>query len=470
MFWYTIAMSQPMQSGTIQAATNQRSRMVVLGLDGLPHSLARTLAKTGKLPNLARLALDTDSRAIRAELPDLSPVNWTSFYTASGPEEHGVFGFTRISPATYEMALADFNQVAVPTIFDLLGEAGFASRVLNLPNTYPARPVKGTMLVAGFVAPDLKGAVHPPFLTARLNAAGYQIEADTTRGAAEPEYLFSQIRAMLRSRRQALEIMWPDLGWDVFTCVLTETDRLFHFFFDAVTDTTHPLHTSCMELLTEWDVLLGYILDLYDRLPHPKRLMALADHGFTRLQTEVDINAWLRHNGYLHTASTAMQTELDATGVLPEARAFALDPGRIYLHTAQRFSRGRLNEAQAADTAHAIRSGLMALRYEGKPVIRAVHTADDLYNGPMRPYAPDLICEAHSGFDLKAKFDRDQIFGFFGRSGSHTADDAFFYDSQGAAPRTLRETGQLVLKHFGIAPHNDNSLVSQRGTGIIHTA
>ncbi len=437
--------------------------MVILGLDGLPLSVARLLASSGRMPHLARLVNSGFCTAMRAELPELSPVNWTSFYTGCGPEEHGVFGFSRINPRTYALALADFTQVTIPTIYDRLGEAGFASRIINLPNTYPVRPLKGTMLVAGFVAPELSRAVYPPFLAARLQAQSYLLEADTTRGNSDSEYLLAQLRATLQSRLQALHVMWPDLAWDVFTLILTETDRLFHFLFDAVVRSEHALHAACMEFLQHWDAMLGNVLALYDALPEPKRLMVLADHGFTELRTEVDINAWLRRECYLYTAAPAgMQTELDTTGILSETRAFALDPGRIYLHTAERFARGRLSPQQAVEEARILRRGLLELTYNGEPVIKAVHTADELYGGSMRPYAPDLVCEPYPGFDLKAKLDRVDIFGHFGRTGTHTVDDAFFYDSQGCRPNSLRDTGQIVLRYFGIVPCGSTSFTDLR--------
>ncbi|MDR2696228.1 MAG: alkaline phosphatase family protein, partial [Deltaproteobacteria bacterium] len=127
--------------------------LMVLGLDGLPLDLAHRLALDGTCPHLARLL--PDARTILAELPELSPVNWTSFFTARGPEDHGVFGFTRINARTYEMSITDFSQVRLPTLWDRLGEAGFGSRVVNLPNTWPARPLKG-MMVSGFVAREAR--------------------------------------------------------------------------------------------------------------------------------------------------------------------------------------------------------------------------------------------------------------------------------------------------------------------------
>ncbi|MDR3043818.1 MAG: alkaline phosphatase family protein [Desulfovibrio sp.] len=512
--------------------TDTRPRLVVLGLDGLPFSLARHLCAQGRTPNLARIAASPNASALAAELPDLSPVNWTSFYTASGPEAHGVYGFTRFNVTTRQLSLADFSQVTAPTIFDRLGEHGLTSRVINLPNTYPARPISG-MLVSGFVAHDLARAVHPPFLLGPLTGAGYRLEADTARGGSDPAHLLTELRATLASRRAALRLLWPDLAWNLFVLVLTETDRLFHFLWDAVTDEGHPRHPACMEFLAEWDALVGEVLDLAKALSardgRPVRLVALADHGFGPVRAEVDLNAWLRGQGLLRQVTPGgveQCHELDATTLHPDSAAFALDPGRIYLRTRRRFPDGTLDDAAGWRLAERLRRELMELTFDGAPVFRAVLTADEAYGPevpgqgalgqaapeqggscqtrsgltgpelgvagpiisgtggrlllsgtqasapaagpvvppapedgpPLRWAAPDLVCVPAYGFDLKAKWNRGQVFGLpeqYGRTGTHTPDDAFWYDSQAGqpgivAPVSVRDVGALVLRHFGL--------------------
>lgn len=425
----------------------ERHRLAVLGLDGLPLTLARRLCERGVTPNLARIALADGTRPLTAELPELSPVNWTSFFTAAGPEEHGVFGFSRIDPATYATAVADSTAVAAPTIFQRLGEHGLTSKVVNLPTTYPAQPLRG-MLVAGFVAPELGCAVYPPFLAAPLARAGYRLEADTARGKDDHGFLLDDLTDMLRARRAALDLLWPDLAWDLFVFVLTETDRLFHFLMDAVLDEAHPLHAACMDFFRRWDALVGAFLDRWDALPGPKRLIVLADHGFTRLTTEVDVNALLAAHGLTRLVPRG---ENDATAVCSDAAAFALDPGRVYLHTRERFAAGGVTPVQVPALTERIRQALLELTFEGRPVIRAVHHRDALYPGPLHTAAPDLVAEPHPGFSLTAKFDGRALFGLRGRTGTHTPGDAFFHDSTGARPARPRDVGKLVLDFFGAA-------------------
>ncbi|MFO7717674.1 MAG: alkaline phosphatase family protein [Desulfohalobium sp.] len=425
---------------------HNRPRCVVLGLDGLPLSLAQRLSRENVTPNLATLALDSRAGSLQAEAPELSPVNWTSFYTASGPERHGVFGFLEIDPQTYQLHMVNGDAVKCPSLFTELGAQGLVSKVLNLPNTYPARSFPG-MLVAGFVAPELKGAVYPKVLAGPLQEAGYILEADTVRGKEDPDFLLGALQQTLAGRERALDLLWPDLAWDLFVFVLTETDRLGHFLFAALENPEDSRHEACLQFMREWDRCLGRFLERFEALPEPKRLLCLADHGFATLITEVDLNCWLRQQGYLQEQGTAAN-ELDASTIGPGTTAFALDPGRIYLHCRERFARGQAPRRELLAQRDRLRRELAALQYQGQPVMRAVHLGEELYRNSSFSWTPDLVCEARPGYDLKAKFDRHAVFGRFGRSGTHTRSDAMYYDSDGEPASRVRDVGQAVRAFF----------------------
>jgi predicted AlkP superfamily phosphohydrolase/phosphomutase len=173
----------------------------------------------------------------------------------------------------------------------------------------------------------------------------------------------------------------------------------------------------------------------------------LADHGFTTLTTEVDLNAWLKEHGFLHLEASP-EGEWDSRSMTSRTRAFALDPGRVYIHTRDRFARGGVPPLEAAPIRDAVRQGLMELTSQGSPVFEAIRTGEELYPGSPHPDTPDLVCIPRPGFDLKAKFDRREVFGFFGRTGTHTHGDVFFAaDSPGDVSR-VRDVGSLVLETF----------------------
>lgn len=421
-------------------------RLAVLGLDGVSLDLARTLCGLTDLPHLAGLIKSPCAHAIEAELPELSPVNWTSLATGLGPEGHGVFGFTRIDPQNGAISVGDADEIAAPRFWESLGARGLTCKVVNWPHSYPARPFPG-WLVAGFVAPELSRACHPPVLARLLAQKGYRLEADTAAGKDDPDLLLRELHAALASRRAALDLLWPDLAWDCFAFVLTETDRLFHFQLHAVLDPAHPLHGDCMAFLRAWDGLLGEFLARFAALPEPKRLMAVADHGFALLRIEVDVNGWLARQGFLRLTGQPGH-ELDAGRMAPDSRALALDPGRVFVRRSDRFARGPVREADARALCADIRAGLLALTFEGEPVMEAVHLGEELYPDARAGLVPDLVCLARPGFSLTAKWNRREVFGFYGRTGCHTAHGALWYDTAASRPGRMRDAGRELAAAF----------------------
>jgi predicted AlkP superfamily phosphohydrolase/phosphomutase len=169
------------------------------------------------------------------------------------------------------------------------------------------------------------------------------------------------------------------------------------------------------------------------------------------------VNRVLVEAGYLRLARPA-HDEWDAGMIADDTRALALDPGRIYLHRRERFARGRMAEADAPALLADLKALLLGLTFEGRRVMNRVLDGPELYGesavGDAPDGRPDLVCVPEPGFDLKAKFDRAEVFGLHGRFGMHWAGDAFFYDSNGNAaasgPERVREVGGLVLEHFGL--------------------
>ena len=436
---------------------NARKQLVVLGLDGLPLELARALAQSGRLPQLTRL-LTLQATAIEAELPELSPVNWTSFITATGPGRHGIFGFVGIDPATYTLGLVDASAIRVPTLLDRLSAAGLTAKVVNLPCAAPVKPINGA-IIAGFPERDFSRAVYPPEMADNLRLTGYALEADTTRGISDFDHLARELHKTLASRRLALEMLWADGDFDFFMLVATETDRLFHFFFPAVAQAAHTLHGAALDVLVAWDKLIGLVLDRYEALPNPKRLLCLADHGFTELETECDLNVWLAGRGLLKTEQNP-QNEWDARIEPHKTAAFALDPGRIYINTKERFARGVFHEHVAERLARELRDELLALTYAGSPVMEAVYLPGEIYEGPQLRRAPNLVCLARPGISLTSKFNRSELFGRFGRTGCHSAHGAIFCDTDGATPATTTEAGALVASYFNLPESKEPAWIS----------
>ncbi|MEW5725843.1 MAG: alkaline phosphatase family protein, partial [Thermodesulfobacteriota bacterium] len=340
------------------------SKAVVLGLDGVSWSLAGRLARQGVMPNLAALLREAQAGPMQSTRPEISPVAWTSFFTAAGPGEHGIYGFTEFEPGGYHIRFNSSAQVRRPRLWDWLGLRGRRSVVLNVPLTYPARSLQGIM-VSGFPALDWERAAHPPELADYLRRLDYRLEADFERVHQDRPAFLADLGAALSGRERLVEEFWTQ-EWDLFVLVVTDTDRLLHFFYREFLE-GGPVTDHFLDFFRRVDRLAGRVHELSARLARgalgPVFLFLVSDHGFAPVEKEFHLNRWLGARGFRPEPG-------------PEARAMALDPNRIYLNRAPRFPGGRLNSTEAEATAIEITTALVA-----EPAVAGVVPGRELYSG-----------------------------------------------------------------------------------------
>lgn len=407
-------------------------RLVFLGLDGVGLDLAGELASRGVMPNLGRLMQAGQAWPTRSPLPEVSPVCWTSMFSGVGPGEHGVFGFGQVDPGTYQVRPVDSSAVQAPRLWDQLSNAGRRSVVLNVPLTYPATPIKGAM-VSGFVAPELSRAVQPPQLLPRLEALGYRPEADLDKGRDDVAALAADVSRALETRLAMFREMWRE-DWDFFCAVITDTDRINHFLWPALWEPDHPQAQAALAIYKQVDDFIGWLWqEIGPQVESGQAALLLAaDHSFGPIRSEVYLNPWLMEQGYLQIEGGA-----GAERILPQTKALALDPGRIYLHYVGRFPGGCLEYGpEAASLRQEIASQLLAMTYQQitrqgseistetlHPVAR-VYTREELYQGTQAQQGPDLVALASPGFSLRAGLDRGSVFGLSHLSGTHRNEGA----------------------------------------------
>jgi len=406
----------------------------VFGIDGAPCTLLRRYAAEGVMPNLAAMLELGELRQMDVSLPEVSSVSWSTFSTGVNPAKHGIFGFIDLVPSSYRTCFPNFAQNRAATTWDTLGQAGKTSVIVNVPDTYPARPLRGA-LISGFVATDLAQATYPRILLPRLRAMGYKLDVDAMLAHdGRMDAFVDDCFDTLARRFQAFDYLWTQQPWDYFVATITGTDRLHHFLWAAEQDLSHPYHARFRAYYREVDRILG---ELYGRLNPEDTCMVVSDHGFTDIVQEVYLNRWLQEEGYLKFEGGVPSLET----LHPESTAFAIDPSRIYLHRKDRFPRGCLEGHRLEAVRDEIAGKLRNLSFETspgvrQPVIRAVFRKEEIYAGPLLEQAPDLIALSQWGFDLKGTMTRDTVFGRTIFTGMHTRDDAtFFINRQGLPPR-----------------------------------
>ena len=129
-------------------------------------------------------------------------------------------------------------------------------------------------------------------------------------------------------------------------------------------------------------------------------LFVLSDHGFCAFRKGVNINAWLRDNGYLHLKNGGRESGSFFEGVdWSRTRAYALGLGGFYLNRKGRESLGVVEAGEAAGLKVEIIRKLAGLRdADGAAPIRQVYATAALYRGPYLDEAPDFIVGYDDGY------------------------------------------------------------------------
>jgi len=402
----------------------KKKQVCVVGLDGVPCTLLEGMMEKGVMPRTREIVSRGVLRSMTVTLPEVSSVSWSTFMTGKNPGEHGIFGFTDLKPGTYDLRFPTFRDVKTETIWDLIGKSGGRSVVVNQPSTYPAREIPG-VLISGFVSIDIDKSVQPKKHLAMLARHGYRVDVDTDKCRDNPKLLFSQLDALLDARRSVVDELWNGETWTLMEVVVTGTDRLHHFVWDAYEDPSHPHHKEFFDYYAKVDAFIGHVYDKFEREDSPENFFLLSDHGFCQTKKEFYVNTVLEQNGFLKFDPASPASLANITG---GSRAFALDPARVYIHRRGRYPKGCVEERDVARLKSEITAAFeSATDANGERVVRRIFDAADVYSGPHALEGPDLLLIPYDGYDMKGKVGAPSAIGDRRLQGMHTWDNAFFF-------------------------------------------
>ena len=210
-----------------------------------------------------------------------------------------------------------------------------------------------------------------------------------------------------REREEMFFAAMDRLRLGSLVCVFDATDRIQHMFWRYL-DPDHPAgkdraeaeHRDAIEqLYRRNDELVGKVMD---RLEEGDLLMVLSDHGFTSFRRGINLNSWLLANGYLKlkpgadgAAEWLRDVDWSAT------KAYSVGLTGMFLNLAGRESEGIV---EPGEEAAALKAELIARlngledEEKGEVGITEVFDTAQIYRGPYKGNAPDLLIGYNSGY------------------------------------------------------------------------
>ncbi len=405
------------------------AKTVIIGLDGVPFDMVEDFCNSGVMPNTAELISEGIFKKMLSSVPDISSVAWSSAITGKNPAEHGIFGFTDLFPGTYKTRFPNFNDLKVRPFWE---EWDGESVIINVPSTFPVKDMKGVH-ISGFVSIDMERSVYPKSMISKLNEMDYRLDVDTQKAHVSPELFLSDLEKTLQARIESYRYFWDSINWQQFMLVFTGTDRMMHFLWDAYEDPGHKYHEYFIDHFRVIDNVIGEIMK---KISHDDLLIIHSDHGFEKLEQDVYVNYVLMENGLLkiREGTVAKLNNIDN-----DTKAFALDPGRIYLNIKGKYPNGSVEPHETENLIEKIRTLFADLEIEGRKVISMICQKEEIYSGSYLDIAPDLVLIAAKGFNLRANLKTSTISSKSIFSGKHSYDNAFMIANQVIEKDTIPE-------------------------------
>ncbi|MFB6304951.1 MAG: alkaline phosphatase family protein [Haloferacaceae archaeon] len=411
-------------------------RVAFVGLDGVPYSLIAD--NPDRFPNLTAIADEGAGGAIDSIVPPESSACWPALTTGVNPGGTGVYGFQDREVGSYDTYVPMGRDVQASRVWDRVTDEGRSATVLNVPVTFPPQRDLQRM-VSGFLSPGVEEAAHPDELRDYLDSIDYRIDVNAKLGHKDDRSGFVEnAHETLDRRYEAFQHYVDQDDWDLFFGVFMTTDRVNHFLFkdyERGDDPTRddPGFDGREAFFEFYEQVDEYVGRLRESLADDVTLVVASDHGFTSLDYEVHLNAWLEEEGWL----TYREDDHEELGdVAEETLAYSLIPGRFYINREGREPRGSVPEDEYEARRDELKAMLEDLTGpEGNPVCDRVVEKEDAFRGDHADIAPDLVAIPNDGFDLKAGFrGHDDVFGTGPRNGMHTFDNAtLLIDDPGAS-------------------------------------
>ena len=419
-----------------------RPRVIVLGLDGATFTILRPLMKADHLPNLAHLAHEGVHGKLESVVPPYSAPAWVSLVTGQGPGKHGIVDFWRYDPSTDERRLVDASNINAAAVWDILGEHGRLVGVVNVPLTYPPRPVNGVM-VSGMMTPGEDAPyTHPPELKNWLKEVAGDYAADPYTSVDRTSAFLKRVLYWVERREVAHLRLLESRPFDFFINVVQAPDPIQHHFW-RVLDESHPRHDDdearrlrplLLRCYQATDEVVGHRLGMLDGRT---TLFVVSDHGFGPVHRRFNVNRFLLEHGFLALEGDAMphplrsrviegirtagrvldvlnlrgrlldnrqrgalRRRLDQSAVpaVDWARTLAYYTGLtgqgLYINLAGREATGIVPHG---DPYEEVRAGLIAALVglrdpdTGEPVVSAAYRREEIYTGSRVAQLPDVV-------------------------------------------------------------------------------
>jgi predicted AlkP superfamily phosphohydrolase/phosphomutase len=434
--------------------TSEKTKILIIGLDGATFDLILPWIKNGKLPNFSFIMENGVYGELRSTIPILTPPAWSSFMTGKNPGKHGVMGFFSREKNGYGIKVTNSTHRRAKEIWTMLSENGKTVGMVNVPITYPPKKVNGFMITGMMTTPPKsEDYTYPPFIREELEKIAGRRTLDPLFTYLESEGVFINEAFDSTEKLEKISLFFMEkYKPDFFMVVFNGTDYLQHRFWRHI-DPEHPMYEAeksgdYMKIFFKYYQKTDEILGNFLKKANDKTtIIIMSDHGAGPLYKYIHVNSWLMQMGLLKLNrkwTTKLKYFVYRLGFGPEkiynsllsmrlgsipiktnrsntkiraflnnffvsfsdvdwlhTKAYSMGSGLIYINVKGREPSGIVNPGLEYES---LRKQIINKLYRlkdhetGESIIEKVYTKEEIYSGPYLDTMPDIVFIPKSGY------------------------------------------------------------------------
>ncbi len=271
---------------------------------------------------------------------------------------------------------------------------------INIDPEHPAMPISHPFVYAIYLA-----KMQGPYATLGLAEDTWALNERVI----DEEAFLKQAWLIFEERKRMLWDVLAKTRKGFVTVVFDTTDRISHMFYRYL-DPSHPANRG-KDVERHKDVIRdlyarmdGLLAEVRDHIGDDRDtvLMVISDHGFCDFRRGVNLNTWLKREGYLvlrpgHETSGDWFAQVD----WEKTRAFTLGLTGIFVNRKGREAKGIVAPGAELDALCAeIKAKLEKLvdTENGERVVREAFLTRQMHSGPYADMAPEILVGYERGY------------------------------------------------------------------------
>jgi len=218
-------------------------------------------------------------------------------------------------------------------------------------------------------------------------------------GRTDFDIFLQQANFVLARKEKILKDELSAFKGGVFFFYFEYSDSIQHMFWHFKNMPDSAYKNVVLECYRRMDNILGWVMNHID---NDTTLIVLSDHGFGEFNRAVNINSWLRDNGFLYLKDNRQDSKDFFEDVdWSRTKAYAIGFGGIYVNQAGREAEGIVLPGEETEKVKKDIIERLSKWHDPKTgdlVVHKVYTKKEVFSGKFNQDSPDLFAGFNIGY------------------------------------------------------------------------